>query len=255
MGSMKKIFFVGAFYLLFFSPVKVFAQEVSTGLATAISLIGAEDGDLICSYRGGYKKCSSVNDSSMFGVVTDNPTAKFEVRDLDNPEFVLTSGKVKVKVSSTNGNINEGDLLTSSEKEGVAQLAIENGFVLGTALESYESGNPDNIGKILVSISIHPEVGLSTARSNLLQVIRQGATGAILEPLDSFRYLLAAMVTIVSFVMGFVYFGRVARSGVEAIGRNPLASRIIQFNMILHILMSIVIVLVGLGIAYLILIL
>ena len=58
-----------------------------------------------------------------------------------------------------------------------------------------------------------------------------------------------------SFVMGFVYFGRVARSGIEAIGRNPLASRIIQFNVILHILISIVIVLVGLAIAYLILIL
>jgi len=63
------------------------------------------------------------------------------------------------------------------------------------------------------------------------------------------------LVTITSFILGFVYFGRVARSGVEAIGRNPLASRIIQFNMLLHIVMSMVIVLIGLAIAYLILIL
>ena len=250
---LSKIFLVLLILASFYNPVS--AQDTSTGVAIAIDMAGGEDGDLVCSAQGGYKKCNKLNDSSLFGVVTSNPSAKFEVTGLDNPVFVLTTGKANVKVSSRNGNINEGDFVTSSEAEGVGQLASENGFVLGTALESYESGDANAVGKILVSISIHPEVGLSSARSNLLQVIRQGATGAVLEPLDSFRYLIAALVVITSFVMGFVYFGRVARSGVEAIGRNPLASRIIQFNMILHIVMSIVIVLIGLAIAYLILIL
>src|SRR3972149_3750938 len=251
---MIKRFFLGIIILLFVSE-NAFAQEVSTGVAIAIDLEVASDGDLICSAQGGYKLCSKINDSSIFGVVTDNPSAKFEVTGIDNPRFVLSGGKARIKVSSVNGNIAEGDFITSSEREGIGVKAKENGFVLGTALESYDSNDPNNVGKILVAISIHPEVGLSSARSNLLQVIRQGATGAVLEPLDSFRYLLAALVTITSFILGFVYFGRVARSGVEAIGRNPLASRIIQFNMLLHIVMSIVIVLIGLAIAYLILIL
>ena len=250
---LKNLFLVFIVVISFYKPVA--AQESSTGVAIAIELAGGEDGDIVCSAQGGYRKCNKLNDSSLFAIVTSNPTAKFEVTGLDNPVFVLTSGKANVKVSSRNGNINEGDFVTSSEIDGLGQLATENGFVLGTALESYESGDGDAVGKILISISIHPEIGLSSARSNLLQVIRQGATGAILEPLDSLRYLIAALVVIASFVMGFVYFGRVARSGVEAIGRNPLASRIIQFNMILHIVMSIVIVLIGLAIAYLILIL
>ena len=252
---MRKFIFIFAIFLFLFFPDHVFAQDSSTGVATAISISGVEDGDLICSYKGGYAKCKNINDPAMFGVVTDNPTAKFDVVGQNNTKYIITAGKVRVKVSVEKGNIKEGDLVTSSDKEGVAKFATQNGFVLGTALDNFSSNNPDEIGKILISIGIHPEVGLSAARSNLLQVIRQGATGAVLEPLDSFRYLIAALVTVASFIMGFVYFGRVARSGVEAIGRNPLASRIIQFNMILHIMMSIVIVLVGLGIAYLILIL
>ena len=146
-------------------------------------------------------------------------------------------------------------MVTSSEKPGVAGSATENGFVLGTALESYDSSDPNATGKVLVSISIHPEVGLSPTRSNILQVIRLGATGLVLEPLDAFRYLIAGFVTVASFIMGFIYFGRGARSGVEAIGRNPLASRVIQFNMILHLLMAFVIILIGLAIAYMVLVL
>lgn len=253
----KRLMAIFIFFILGLSlfPMILFAQDAATGIAIAISLPEAGDGDLICSSNKGYKLCDSQRDSSMFGVITDNPTSKFEVSGLDNPKFVLTSGKVKTKVSSINGSIAEGGLVTSSETRGVAQSATENGFVLGTALESYDSSDPEATGKILVLISIHPEVGLSPARSNILQVIRQGATGVILEPLDAFRYLIAALVTVTSFIMGFIYFGRVARSGVEAIGRNPLASRVIQFSEMLHLLMAFVIVLIGLAIAYLILVL
>ncbi|OGM15203.1 hypothetical protein A2V56_04325 [Candidatus Woesebacteria bacterium RBG_19FT_COMBO_42_9] len=253
----KKLFSGFIFFILgiYIFPIILFAQDASTGVAIAISLKEAEDGDLVCSSKQGYKLCDIQRDSSMFGVVTDNPTSKFEVSGLDNPKFVLTSGKVKTKVSSINGNIEEGSLVTSSEKPGVAGSATENGFVLGTALESYDSSDPNATGKVLVSISIHPEVGLSPTRSNILQVIRLGATGLVLEPLDAFRYLIAGFVTVASFIMGFIYFGRVARSGVEAIGRNPLASRVIQFNMILHLLMAFVIILIGLAIAYMVLVL
>jgi F0F1-type ATP synthase membrane subunit c/vacuolar-type H+-ATPase subunit K len=67
------------------------------------------------------------------------------------------------------------------------------------------------------------------------------------------RYLTAALMVILGFVLGFVYFGRIAKAGVEAIGRNPLSSKTIEFGLILHILLTIVIVGAGLGIGYLIL--
>jgi F0F1-type ATP synthase membrane subunit c/vacuolar-type H+-ATPase subunit K len=73
--------------------------------------------------------------------------------------------------------------------------------------------------------------------------------------LASLRYLLAFLIAIIAFVLGFIYFGRVVRVGIEAIGRNPLARRMIQITMLFNILITIVIVLAGLLIAYLILVL
>jgi len=232
------------------------AQDTSTGIAIPVNLKdNAVDGDLICSVEGGYGLCRKEYETSMYGVTTDNPGVNFELQGLENGRMVLASGKAIVRVSSINGNINEGDLVTSSAKAGIAQRASRNGFVLGTALEAYSSDNADSVGKILILINIHPSVGLGTARINLIQLIREGASAAILEPLTSFRYLLAALIVVVAFVMGFIYFGRVSRSGIEAIGRNPLASRVIQFNVILITLISIIIVLVGLALSYLILVL
>jgi F0F1-type ATP synthase membrane subunit c/vacuolar-type H+-ATPase subunit K len=60
---------------------------------------------------------------------------------------------------------------------------------------------------------------------------------------------------VVAFTLGLVYFGRIARAGVEAMGRNPMAKRMIQLSVLLHVVLTIIIVLTGLGIAYLILIL
>jgi F0F1-type ATP synthase membrane subunit c/vacuolar-type H+-ATPase subunit K len=52
-----------------------------------------------------------------------------------------------------------------------------------------------------------------------------------------------------------IYFGKASRAGIEAVGRNPLAKRVIQLTVVMNIVLTIVIVLVGLAIAYLILIL
>ena len=108
---------------------------------------------------------------------------------------------------------------------------------------------------MLVSLNIHPAVDLSETGGNLIDVLRRALEAPILSPLVSLRYILAALVMIIAFTLGFVYFGRVARAGVEAIGRNPLAGRMIELTVIFHILLTIVIVGAGVGIAYLILIL
>jgi F0F1-type ATP synthase membrane subunit c/vacuolar-type H+-ATPase subunit K len=63
------------------------------------------------------------------------------------------------------------------------------------------------------------------------------------------------LIVLLSFVLGLVYFGRASRAGIEAIGRNPLAKRAIQMSIVMYVALSIVIILVGLAIAYLILIL
>ena len=126
---------------------------------------------------------------------------------------------------------------------------------MGSAIESFESGNLNTIGTIQVVINVHPESSLTGARGNLLQFIREGISVPIFSPVESLRYLLAVAIVLISFTLGMIYFGRASRAGIEAVGRNPLAKRVIQFTVIMNIVLTIVIVIVGLAIAYLILVL
>ena len=169
--------------------------------------------------------------------------------------LVMQKGDVLVRVSSQNGNIEVGDLVTTSTVPGVAKKATSNGFILGLALEAYASDDSETTGNILVSINIHPTSSFVGDRANLVANIRQALSAPVIAPLASLRYLLAFIIAILAFALGFLYFGRVVKSGVEAVGRNPLASRVIQITVIINILITLVIVVTGLAIALLILIL
>lgn len=169
--------------------------------------------------------------------------------------MALTTGTAVVRVTSINGNIKKGNSITSSTKPGLGELATKNGYVLGEALENYESGDSNAVGEILVTINIHLAAGLSGPRTNLLVALREGLSAPIFEPLASLRYILAALILLLAFVLGFAYFGKVSRTGVEAIGRNPLATRMIQMSILMHVVITIVIIFIGFGMAYLILVL
>lgn len=232
------------------------AQVSSSGIAKTISIANenVSEGDIICKDGASFILCNMEYGTEIIGVVSKNPSASFE-EDIENAHLVLSDGKAVVRVSTANGDIKKGDPVTSSTKAGIGVLALKNGYVLGSALEDYSSDNPENIGTIMVLLNIHTAAGISGSRSNLVAALREGMTSAVFEPLDSLRYLLAALILLLSFVLGFAYFGRVSKTGIEAIGRNPLASKMIQMSILMHILITIVIVLCGLGMAYIILIL
>jgi len=54
-------------------------------------------------------------------------------------------------------------------------------------------------------------------------------------------------------LLGFVAFGRVAGRGVEALGRNPLAARVIQLGIFLNVFITVAIIAAGILVAILIL--
>lgn len=252
-----RYFSVVAIALVFALPAGVSAQALTSGVALSVTLDDpdAKVGSLVCTTDGGFKVCDTEYDTSMYGVVTEEPALSIDILDPDSIRLVQSTGRAIVLVNSSNGTIEAGDFITSSGGKGVAQKATRNGYVLGVALETYSSDDAGATGDILVELNIHPSAGIASTRSNLLELLRSGLTASVLEPLASLRYILAALIVVISFVLGFIYFGRVARSGVEAIGRNPLAGRMIQLSVVFNVLVFIVILGVGLGIGYLILIL
>lgn len=238
-------------------PVPALAQETSLGIANAVSVVGegVTDGAII-SYRDGrYTAAILGYDPAMAGVVSDDPALVLQERtDNQQSRAVIFSGTARVLVSGQNGPIAAGDLITGSVVAGIGQKATANGYVLGTALAAF-SGDANQRGKIPVAISIRQHLFGTRPTGTLLTLLRQFGSASFLSPLDWLRYLLAVLIAGATFLFGFLFFGRIASRGIEAIGRNPLAGRLIQFGVIINFALALVTMMFGLGLAYLVLVL
>ncbi|SRR5258708_191150 len=241
----------------FWTRSDIFAQSVNlTGIGMSVSVKdqNAQNGEIVCSDAKGYSLCQNEYDSSIYGIINDSPSAAIEIGNLQNSHLVVSRGEVNVRVNSVNGNIKTGDFITTSKTAGVGELAVKTGFVIGTALADYSSNDKTAVGVIKVSINIHPRIDiLGTTKENLIDVLRSGLSGLGVSPIAALRYVLASIMVLTSFGVGFIFFGRIAIAGVEAIGRNPLAGIRIQMSVILNIIIMVAVVAAGLGIAYLIL--
>ncbi|MGI5826506.1 MAG: hypothetical protein ACOX50_03780 [Patescibacteria group bacterium] len=86
-----------------------------------------------------------------------------------------------------------------------------------------------------------------------MDILKLSSLATYEEPRTVFKYVMAALVVVLSFVLGFLSFGRVASRGIEALGRNLLAGKMIQFGIIVNVAITIAIVASGLGVALFIL--
>src|SRR3989344_6100803 len=151
----KCCFFLFLIFLSTFFVNDISAQITSSGIAitTPVNDSQTQDADIICTYDQGNQRCNSDYDPAMFGIISDNPAASIEDKDIENSRLVISSGIATVRVSSVNGDIKVGNFVTSSENPGVAQLAKRNGYVLGMALEDYQNENKEQVGKIQVMVN------------------------------------------------------------------------------------------------------
>ena len=98
-------------------------------------------------------------DTPVAGVISAQPGITLGEKG-ESKVLVATTGRVKVKVDATAGPIQVGDLLVTSDKEGVAKKSEplnlggvqihRPGTLIGKALEPLEKGS----GKILVLLSL-----------------------------------------------------------------------------------------------------
>lgn len=237
------------------SPVLAQTGTISSGIATMVEIKErVSPGDIITFTLQGYKKSTTEYDPNVFGIVVDTPEVALEQTNSANTHPVISQGKAYVKVSSSNGIINPGDLITTSKLPGVGQKATKTGYMIGTALESHTNTNPQQIGTILVTLDIGLITQETSKTNSLMDSLKLALEAPAVSPVNALRYFLAAAIVIIGFVFAIAFFGRVSARGVEAIGRNPLASRLIMLSMIFHLGLALVIILVGIVIAYLILV-
>ncbi|MBC7073789.1 hypothetical protein H5T58_00105 [Candidatus Parcubacteria bacterium] len=241
---MKKFLFI--FYLSFL-PFFVFAQSPSFAQRIVIER-AVEIGEVICEENEGYFPCKKPYDQKIAGVIGENPVFVFG-KPKEKSANLIFLGTALVKVCNENGEIKKGDFLTSSSREGFAQKATISGYVLGRALEDF-SGKE---GKILAQINIQYQQiqGPEESRVSLLvllkKIVEQMGKGENFP--QTLRYVFAVVLAGISFLFGFLYFGRILREEIAAVGRNPLAKGSIRMVTILNLIGIAILTLAGLGLA------
>lgn len=230
-------------FIFLFANSSVFAQNFPSisGVATNVEVAdsNAVVGDILSISKDGLKRSTSEYDSAMLGVISANPVISVETKT-DKTKAVVSSGEADVRVSAKNGAIAVGDFITTSSEAGVGQKSTKAGYILGKALAKHE--DTGNVGLISVSIEIGNNGGGGGG----------GGTGVagllnINDTLANSRLVLALIAGIIAFLIAAFAFVKFMNTGLEAIGRNPMAKRTILVGMILSGAVVIVLALAGVG--------
>ena len=244
----------------------VFAEDTINVTATyEIKDDKAVSGDIIANRKGqGFVRDDVAYDSSIFGILQENPLLVFrKINSPDNQKPIVRQGDVVVNVNSINGDISSGDYVTSSPIAGQGMKANQSGYVVGIATgEMNKTGTITYQGKQYpsgtVQVSMRVEYAeLNTARSTnrLLEQVNSAFFTNVKDP-EKFtvvvRYLIAGVVSLVFLMISFFGFTRSLAKSVEAIGRNPLAKSSIQFSMLIHLGLAILAGIIGLIIAFIV---
>ncbi len=212
-------------------------QNIIEGIGVPVRIENEdiEDGDIVSFTNGKYRLSSEPFDSGVFGVVSLGSAITIGVEGKQGVKPVTSSGRTFIRVSSTNGDIKSGDSITTSIIPGIGVKATGYGYVVGVALSDFSSISLDKIGKIPAMINIRVSSPFTIFETS---------------PRLALRYILGFLIAAGAIIIGFTYFGKVARTGVEAVGRNPLAARLVEFSVFLNLFLTLGIIAAGAVIAY-----
>ena len=261
----KKAFLLSLFAWSLLIPSSAFAQtprqSIDTEGAATLGVArmvetpekNVKDGSLLSASEKGAILSTIPYDGHVVGVVSRDAAIILSTKASENGVPTISVGTVYILASARDGAIKKGDQLTTSNIPGVAVKATKDGYVVGTALEEVSGTDPKKPDKIAADLDLHYFNSKPTFPGSLSDIFKIALLPTKDSPTPLFKYIVAAIVVISSFVLGFMSFGRTAAKGVEALGRNPAASKIIHLGIILNVSIVVVIVLSGLTVAFLIL--
>lgn len=184
--------------------------------------------------------------------------------------YVANNGKYEVLVSTQNGAIKAGDLISISSLDGIGMKASNaQSVVLGKALTGFDGKqnvsstmtlktsigkNEVAIGKIVVDISIaHNPLSVSVTGPPVPAFLKKAGEVISGKPVSTVRLYISVVILIITvFVTGSLLYGGV-RSSLVAIGRNPLAKKSIGRGLVQVIILGLTIFVLGLFSVYLLL--
>jgi len=184
--------------------------------------------------------------------------------------LVATSGTYSVLVSNQDGPIKVGDYITISALDGVGMKASEaetqvlgkaaaafsgTGNVIGTITLKTTAGHDSTVAlsRIPVDLTIAHNPLFSKSADYVPSFLAKAAVAIANRPVTAARiYLSLVILFITSLVTGNMLYSGV-RSGMAAIGRNPLSKKSIIKSLIETVMAGLIIFVVGVFAVYLLL--
>lgn len=247
------------------------AQTVSTAYQTDGSV---QKGMIVMLDPKDSKKVlplSTDSDGAMQGVaVAANDTIVSFAGDGSVAEvFIATDGKYDVLVSTQNGSIKAGDIISISALDGIGMKASAGqSLILGKALGQFDGSNAlstatlksadgsqkVSIGLIQVDIGIsHNPLAVSVTGPPVPAFLKKAGEAVSGKPVSTVRlYAALGVLFITGFMTASLLYGGV-RSSLIAIGRNPLAKKSILRGLIQVVVLGMIVFVIGLFAIYLLL--
>jgi len=184
--------------------------------------------------------------------------------------YVATYGRYTTLVSTQNGPIKTGDFITISSLAGIGMKAgADQSVILGKASGNFSGTNnvestvdiKDDkghsakvaIGRIPVTLEVARNPLASKATDYVPSFLAKTAVTIAGKPVSAARIYLGAVTLLVSaLVTGNILYSGV-KSGMTAIGRNPLSRKSIIRSLIQTVIAGLIIFIVGIFAVYLLL--
>jgi hypothetical protein len=253
-----------------FSSVTL-AQTITQGydIETNVSL---QRGMIVGLKENEPKKVEPINSSTikrLHGVVVGTGDSSFVLAEDTQKIFVASGGKFDVLVSDQNGSISPGEYITVSPITGIGMRSDEmQEMVLGKAIDSFDGTNKKlseatikdalgndkkiNIGRIQVDIAIarNPDLKSTASLPGFLKDASEYVAGKPVNPIRVY-ISMAVLFAAAAVSAALIYSG--IRSGMIAIGRNPLSKKSILRGIFQVIIVGLIIFIIGIFGVYLLL--
>jgi hypothetical protein len=209
------------------------------------------------------ERATQQNNQRIVGVVTNFENSFVTVASSETTVLVESEGEVDAFVSDMGGEVSQGSLLVLSPLKGVLMKAGSGNSapVVGIATSnasssitssSYEVGDGGTkkstvIAKIKVNLN---RQGAASSDSRPVSSLSKLGASIVGREVGEARVVVALIVFVIVLIAeGGILYGAIS-SAIIALGRNPLAKKVIRQEMIRVVVVAFIVLLVGLGAVY-----
>lgn len=226
---------------------------LQTGMAVVISTESSDSSQI--------ERATQDASQRVVGIVTTIDDSLVTVTSSSTKVLVESEGEVEAYTTDMNGEVKKGDSLVLSPLKGILMKGTDaSATVIGVASADFSSASPEDytiaddsktktvkIAKVKVNLN-HQSVtsNIDKTDSSLSRIGRRVAGKDISE----IRILVALiMFFLIMVVEGSILYGGIS-SSISALGRNPLARKIIRQELFRVVSIAIGVLLIGLGAIY-----